>query len=171
MLQGRSADRERARVAAAQRDDILASLAGGVTTLRERASELHAAVWKRRLNKPLEVPQPRPRMGGPPDDPQFARMEGEVERLRRDFVIAASEIAVHCTRLEFIEPAMLPLSEQLGAAVTRLSAHIGAPDEEFRMRLEDVSSTSLAMNRKRNEIAAAGAREGPSLRRRRARVR
>ena len=51
-LQSRSADREQARAAAGQRDEILASLAGAVGGLEVQADLLHAKVWKLLMDRP-----------------------------------------------------------------------------------------------------------------------
>lgn len=51
-LQSRSADREQARAAAGQRDEILASLAGAVGSLEVQADLLHAKVWKFQMDAP-----------------------------------------------------------------------------------------------------------------------
>lgn len=164
-LQRRSANRERARAAAVQRDEILASLAGAVSTLLTQASVWHSTAWKLRLSEPIEVMGPtrtlrRTPTGELPDGERLARMEGEIERLRRDVILVVSEISVLCSRLEFIEPAMRALGEQLGVVVTRLIAGVGAPDEEFKTRRDEVRTASLAMDRRRNELAGEGGSHG-----------
>lgn len=58
-----------------------------------------------------------------------------------------------CSRLEFIEPPMRSLGEQLVVAVSQLIAGVGAPDEEFKTRRDKVRRAFLAMDRKRNELA------------------
>lgn len=157
-LQGQSADRERARAAAAQRDEILAGLAGAASTLLTQAGVWHSTARKLCLSEPIDVIGPartsrRMPTGEPPDDERLARMEGEIERLRRDVVLVVGEVSVLCSRLEFIEPPMRSLGEQLVVAVSQLIAGVGAPDEEFKTRRDKVRRAFLAMDRKRNELA------------------
>jgi hypothetical protein len=121
--------------AATQRDEILASLGDAVDALLTQVSVWHSRVWRLRLIKPREE---------------------ETERLRCDISPVQSEISALCSRLEFIEPAMNPLVEQLWVAVTRLIASLGAPDEEFKTRRDEVRSASLAMDNKRDELAEEG---------------
>jgi hypothetical protein len=153
-LQSRSADREQARAAAGQRDEILASLAGAVGSLEVQADLLHAKVWKFHLDRPLEVPGKRiSRTGGPVDDERLARMEGDIERLFRDVISVVSEISVLCSRLEFAAPAIKPLGEGLAGTVTWLIEGVAAPDEEFRRRLGKVRTAFRAIDGKRDELA------------------
>ncbi len=153
-LQSRSADREQARAAAGQRDEILASLAGAVGSLEVQADLLHAKVWKFQVDRPLEVAgRWISRTGGPVDGERLARMEGEVERIFRDVIFVVSEISVLCSRLEFAAPAIKPLGEGLAGAVNRLIEGAGAPDEEFRKRLGKVRTAFRAINCKRDELA------------------
>jgi hypothetical protein len=154
-LEGCSADQERARLVAGQRDEILASLAGTVTTLLTQATLWHDAAWRQRINEPFKAMR-LPRPGQEPDDPRLARIEGEIERFRRDVVLAVSEISVLCSRLEHVEPVMQPMCEQLGSAVSRLVAATWGSDAEFKTRRDEVFEASKAMYRKRNELAEAG---------------
>jgi hypothetical protein len=147
-LQRRSTDQERIRADGAMRDEILARLSGPITALITQARELHHLVPK-------------------PDDPQLERLKAQMERLHRDLLQASSEISVLFERLEYLEPAMLPVIEQATVAIEALlTGTRKASDSEFNTRIEQVKSAGLAMNRKRHELAAEAGPGGRRAKRR-----
>ncbi len=148
-LQSRSADREQARAAAGQRDEILASLAGAIGSLEVQAELLHIKVGQ--LGRlPLRTED---LMAGRLDYDGRHKRTLEVERSFRDATFVVNEISVLCSRLEFAAPAMKPLGEGLTGTVARLTERVGAPDEEFKTRLGEVRAAFRAIGCKRDELA------------------
>ena len=162
-LQSRSAERERARAASGQRDEVPAALTGVVNAVLAQAVLWHGAAQRARLIEPHGAALLRD-LGKRPD-PQLAGIEAEIERLRRDVISAVSEISVLVSRLGYIEPAMLASGERLGVAVRRLLAGIGA-SEGFETRLDEVRQATYALRRKRDELAEQDRPQGWWARRR-----
>lgn len=149
-LQRRSADEERIRAAEAKRDEVLASLAGPVNILIAQARELREAAL---VLARMEL-QRKSNADEQPDDPGLARLDERFRGLYGEVIRLTGEISVLCERLKFLEPAMLPVTEQLTGAVQQLIA-FDASDTEFKTRLEEVKSAALAIDRKRNELTGS----------------
>jgi hypothetical protein len=151
-LQRQSADNERIRAAEAKRDDILATLAGPVAILIVRADDFRDAA------NDLARMELRQESAGDeqPADHRHARLEERFLGIHGEVIRLMSEISVLCERLQFLEPAMLPVTEQLAGAVQLLISDIGtASDTEFQTRLEEFKSANLAIERKRNELTGS----------------
>lgn len=166
-LQGRSTDREHARAAAAQRDEILAALSAAVSTLLTQAQ-----LWRATASPGVGpaafrfVSTPGRGLGLEPPDPRAALVAGELERLRNAIIPVINEISLFTNRLILSDPVLRPQAERLMSAVRALLANVGGTAERFRECYDELLGADRALRRKRDELAEQDRPQGWWARRR-----